>query len=249
VPLPIFDMTAVWGRPWSPAQVPGIQPGIWTLPARSAGKLWQDATKTTPAVANADPVQVETDPYVGGDYTAPSSTVRPVLSTPDSGAHWLLTVNGTSTRLNTPLSALSGAWTVYAAVSVGSTSGNINVLGGARGGFSANIKYFGGGATWFIANDAGTTVTKAVTVPSGSVVIRIRRDASNVVYLKQGAAAESNLGTLAGTFTFGTALMCAADSTFTAAANSFADIVVAAADLAGTSSDSRLTAFLGSHLP
>jgi len=75
---------------YTPALLPGIAASINVAISRTQGKLWQDAGKTVPAIANNDPVYVATCPYTGFDWVAPSNAERLIL-TNISGSKWGLT--------------------------------------------------------------------------------------------------------------------------------------------------------------
>lgn len=84
---------------WSPAQLPGITTSLGSIAeARTYGRLWQNTGKTTPAVADGDPVRVASCPYTGIDWVAPSDAARPILT--DMGSDtWALVGDGAQTVL------------------------------------------------------------------------------------------------------------------------------------------------------
>lgn len=80
-----------------PDQITGFVSGVIPALSRSQGKLWQDAAKTVPAVADGDPVYVATCPFSGVDYVAGSNAKRPTLK--NSGAFWWLAYDGVNNVL------------------------------------------------------------------------------------------------------------------------------------------------------
>jgi hypothetical protein len=64
---------------------------------RAAGKLWQDAAKTIPAVADGDPVRVMVDPNTGQEAVAPSDPARPLLW--QDVNNWSLSFDGIDDQL------------------------------------------------------------------------------------------------------------------------------------------------------
>ncbi len=105
-----FGKSATGGGPppWSPADLPSLLPTVQVALSRSQGKLWQDAGKTVPATANADPVRVATCPFTGDDWTSPSDAARLLLKT--DGTFWWLESDGSTLELDAPSTCdLTGA--------------------------------------------------------------------------------------------------------------------------------------------
>ena len=75
---------------WTPAKLSTVAPSLDIALARSRNLLFQDVGKTTLATANGDLVYVQTCPYTGYDWVAPSAGQRPTL-TNISGSKWGLT--------------------------------------------------------------------------------------------------------------------------------------------------------------
>ncbi|HUR52945.1 MAG TPA: hypothetical protein VMZ71_02355 [Gemmataceae bacterium] len=95
---------------FSPASLPGYVDSPYSVAQlRAAGALWQNAAKTVPAVADADPVRVAV--CGATEYTAPSDAARPLLFA-EAGGKWSLKFDGTDDNLTANLS--------WPAVSVGS---------------------------------------------------------------------------------------------------------------------------------
>lgn len=112
-------MTTNAGPPpgWTPAMLPGVLDN-WSIAAmRAGGRLFQDAGKTTLALADGDPVRVVSGSI---DYSAAVDARRPLLKT-DGAGHWWLLFDGVddmisgSRTINQPFAA----W-----ASVQSVSGN-----------------------------------------------------------------------------------------------------------------------------
>lgn len=99
----------------------------------AAGRLWQNAAKTTPAVIATDPVRVATSP-VGTpvDLTAPADGNRPVLGQDVSGL-WYVQTDGTDALAATVAAAGAigtGDYHVWAWLYLtGGTSGNCALFG------------------------------------------------------------------------------------------------------------------------
>lgn len=164
------------GALWSPSQLPGIQPSLQVALSRAKGKLWQDAAKTVPAVANGDPVYVATCPFTGKDFTAANtSTARPLLHDEGSG-HWSLAFTqspNTASFLNVlaaPI-ALSGGARYVVLKDTGSTRAS-DTYGECRYALAPAIlgALFYGGPPWsFITRtDSLTAVTQTVTTSLGA---------------------------------------------------------------------------------
>lgn len=81
---------------FSPDDLSGLFAFPMIAAARSAGKLWQDAGKTTPATAAGDPVRVVVCPFTAVEFTAPADANRAVLG--NSGAAWWLVMDGAATE-------------------------------------------------------------------------------------------------------------------------------------------------------
>ena len=84
--------------PWSPGDLPGLQPSLQVALSLSQGGLWQDAGKTVPATEDGDPVRVATCPWTGEDYVAPSDSARPLLWD-DGGGKWSLALDGADDQM------------------------------------------------------------------------------------------------------------------------------------------------------
>jgi hypothetical protein len=82
---------------WSPADLPGLAAAPVVALMRAAGKMWQDAARTTPATANGQSVYVFDCTFTGLRYTASSSSARAVL-TDEGGGGWSLTFDGADDR-------------------------------------------------------------------------------------------------------------------------------------------------------
>lgn len=93
--------------PWDLGDLPGVVATVDVAVSRSRGKLWQDAAKTVPAVADGDPVRVAVCPYTATEFTAPNDDARPTL-TGEGGGKWSLAFDGSLDRLEAQgLSVLS----------------------------------------------------------------------------------------------------------------------------------------------
>ena len=94
MPLNIGVGRALLGRrAFSPSHLAGLAPCVLPALSRSMGRLWQDALKTVPAVADGDLVRVATCPFTGADYIAPSDAARPTLKDA-GGGKWYLEGDG-----------------------------------------------------------------------------------------------------------------------------------------------------------
>jgi hypothetical protein len=96
---------------------------------------------------------------------------------------------------------LSGTFTLYAAVSraaskIMNPAGNTTTNGILILMFSDNNLYS--------QNDASSFVSTAFTGSTGWILIRVRRDASNVIHFTSTGMGEASLGTLSGNFTINT---------------------------------------------
>jgi len=187
-------------RPWSPALVPGLQPSYVPGVSRSKGLLWQNSAKTVPAVNAGDPIRVATCPYTGQDVAAPSDAARMTL-TADSGKFGA-NGNGSSSVLLYTFPTFSGPWTVYAA-------GYLQAVGSGQNWVPLGddnpvmVTYYGSSPAWFLENDAAGEVSYGGAMPTGSAVVRVRRDASNNVFVRvNGTEHAFSPATLTGTFTF-----------------------------------------------
>lgn len=81
------------GAPFVPSSLPGLFAAPSVAQARTQGDLWQDASKTTPAVADGDPVRVVVCPFTAVEFTAPTDAQRPLLK--QVGSLWYLLFDGT----------------------------------------------------------------------------------------------------------------------------------------------------------
>lgn len=89
---------------FNPALLTNIKPSIQVALSRSQGKLWQNAGKTVPAVADADPVMVATCPFTGVDWSAGSNSQRPLLYDElGDGRYWSLSFDGTDDAMGATL--------------------------------------------------------------------------------------------------------------------------------------------------
>jgi len=104
--------------PWSPGDLPGLQPSLQVALSLSQGGLWQDAGKTVPATEDGDPVRVATCPWTGQDYVAPSDSARPLLWD-EGGGKWSLFFDGIDDRMAFPGLTLADYLLYFAQQTVG----------------------------------------------------------------------------------------------------------------------------------
>lgn len=93
MPLTLTGAGSVRTFAWNPGDLTSITvlAGLDIPTMRSAGGLWQDTAKTTPATADGDIVRKITDPYTGADYTPTANFCLRY-----TGGMWCLGASGTS---------------------------------------------------------------------------------------------------------------------------------------------------------
>jgi hypothetical protein len=188
---------------------PGVvSGGLPSLPATSLVlrletrlPVYQDTGTATPATANSDPVGNKPDRSASAsDRTQSTAGLRPVLAAWSGGLGGkTASYDGLAGQyLGGTGVALTGAFTAYL---VGSRAGATDEWCpcGTVAGIAATFLAHSDG-NLYVANDAGTAVTAAFA-KTGSLLLRIRRDAGNVVYAAWTGSAEASLGTLSGTLT------------------------------------------------
>lgn len=107
---------------FTPASLTMLRATLLPALSRARGLLWQDASKTVPAVAADDPVRVAVCPFTAAEFTAPSDAARPLLKTDGAGKWWLQS-DGVDDRM----SASAGSWS-----GSGSAASRFRRVSGAR---------------------------------------------------------------------------------------------------------------------
>lgn len=159
-----LGMGTTSGGVWTPAKLTGFNSSVLVALSRGQGKLWQNSGKTTPAVADGDPVRVATCPYAGVDFTAPSDAARPTLR--NSGAFWWLAFDGVDDVLQRTMT-LNQPYSVYGSALILTASGTL------CDGQTVNTGYIArnGGNPASYGISAGTNLNSSNTVLAANTVI------------------------------------------------------------------------------
>jgi len=125
---------------WALAALTGYQGGLWPNDSYAANGLWQNAGKTTPAIAVNDPVKVITDPHYNGgmDWTCNGTGW---LLKQTAGLNWYLDGTGMTTYYTAAdlTAASTQVIVLFASAKAGSAGGSeligfgANATGQARG--------------------------------------------------------------------------------------------------------------------
>lgn len=176
----------VTGGAWSPGRLPGKADSLSVAALRSAGKLFQDAGKTTRALADGDPVHVMSAEI---DWTS-SGTGDPVLHTDGSG-HWWVTFDGVGNKV-TASRTLTQPFAAWASIQrVGGSNCRVMDSAGRAlfGGNAGNYEFF-----------AGTTVLNAAGFDNAARVLGATfNGASSILYNDNAAVISGSNPGAAGT--------------------------------------------------
>lgn len=182
--------------PWFPSTVSGYVNSPYSFAElRATGNLWQNAAKTTPAVADGDLVRVATV-APGVDWTAPADANRPTLKN-TAGSRWALRFGNTHTLASPTGTAGSG-----------STGLTVCWRGTAPPGGTAwplvqKFDNYGTQASWIIRADTGADKPQFIITSNGggtdysvlaSGTWTVGADVTVVAYYDPAVAVGSRIG-------------------------------------------------------
>ncbi len=181
---------------WTPASPPGCR--LWL---RADFGLWQDAAGTLPAVAHGDVIGRWSDLSGQGNHATQPGLTRPTLATMQLHGLPMVKPDGVASGLRlTSEIALSSEASLYMVGLHDPSAGHTWVLPCQVG--TANSYW---GYLWTTFFFAQTEVPYNLSVPwsgSGAFVMRTRRTADSAILMAATAVAETQIGTMPGTFRF-----------------------------------------------
>lgn len=178
------------GRRTAQHQVPaiaGIVRAVWVGPMLLAGKLYQDAAKTTPADADEEPVRAASDPFGLGlaDATAPDDNHRPKLND-EGGGKWSL--YGTAAEKRhlefAQYYSAAGAYSLFGAYRHNDLD-NVLVLAGYYGASAVFVGWWTDRSFRVIDQDTNVVASQSATAPTvGSHVYEAHKTAAGAWSLR-----------------------------------------------------------------
>lgn len=179
---------------WQPSDLASIE--AWLQ--ETLGNTYIDGFPPTTLCGVDDLVYEVGDIWGVGTYGKQTTEVNRLVQKSDGGqplygtSSFLLTDSGGVAKSI----ALTGEFTLYAA---GDYQGSSGYVPFARTTGATYVGPFNDGS-FYVVNDAGTAVSRAIP-SSGKQCMKIRRNASNEIWVTWPGLAETNIGTLSGQIT------------------------------------------------